>query len=725
MAQDWGKKLGRGLLKAGKTAAKMAAEQKAAMDERQLAQLRERIRAKLSAAETYRDDAKVAAALDAFPPDWSELDLASTGQLSRSKHMIALESAVDTAKAAADRAARAADAERKRRARIESIPSLFADKSNELSLSIAEMHIRTQGQNETAQAAWAMAIRGVPRQLEFVRLVADLKSVERNLLKAWMLLHAHGVISDFQYYALYIPVIYNDGECRRYAPEGEELLGANWERFKEHMERTCMRAGEAWDRMRADILDSERTTDDPTMKEILRDVLYGGNSWMRAGEIPQTGLFVSKRTPTSLMIGPTDKEEADEEVIVREDGEGSLLTLAPPGSGKTQSHVIPNLVTYEGPMIVLDIKGECYRKTAGWRSQVVGPVLRFAPEEDSAAYNPLEFIPRGNPIETYEGSLLLARQLIIPSGKGDNSYWENEAQALVAGLIAFVVLEEPNPNLQNMGTVMDLLSPTRDALENMTEIMQASSIRPLRNLGNQLVSMSESAEKALEGIFSTARSHLTVWSTGRLDPITNHSDWSPMDFRGPERPTLYLCIPLGTVKTYAPVLRVIIAQHIAALTQQNLARPDVPIVMMLDEFPQLGQFEPAVQALEVGRSAGLKLWIIAQDEDQLRQRYGSPDAILNKCTVRLFMDPPETTAYGLSRALGYREGLLDGEREPLAMPNDLTGPEFRDNVIVLARGCKPLKLKKWFAHEIDFIRTRLDLPVHAWPAGDSSDAKTA
>ena len=78
--------------------------------------------------------------------------------------------------------------------------------------------------------------------------------------------------------------------------------------------------------------------------------------------------------------------------FLRYDGEGSLFTIAPPGSGKTQCQVIPNLLTYTGSAIVLDVKGECYQSTAGHRQTSFGNVKRFAPDDwdNSAQYNPLE-----------------------------------------------------------------------------------------------------------------------------------------------------------------------------------------------------------------------------------------------------------------------------------------------------------------------------------------------
>jgi type IV secretory pathway TraG/TraD family ATPase VirD4 len=60
-------------------------------------------------------------------------------------------------------------------------------------------------------------------------------------------------------------------------------------------------------------------------------------------------------------------------------GDGSMVTIAPPGSGKPQCNVFPNLLTWNGPAIVLDISGDIYEHTAAWRAAHMGPVYKFSP----------------------------------------------------------------------------------------------------------------------------------------------------------------------------------------------------------------------------------------------------------------------------------------------------------------------------------------------------------
>jgi len=58
--------------------------------------------------------------------------------------------------------------------------------------------------------------------------------------------------------------------------------------------------------------------------------------------------------------------------------EGHLITVAPTGAGKGVSCIMPALLTYSGPVICIDPKGEAYHVTAEWRRTIGQRVIRLA-----------------------------------------------------------------------------------------------------------------------------------------------------------------------------------------------------------------------------------------------------------------------------------------------------------------------------------------------------------
>ena len=399
-----------------------------------------------------------------------------------------------------------------------------------------------------------------------------------------------------------------------------------------------------------------------------------------------------------VLLGSTDPADDKIREPIWFTGEGSLVTIAPPGAGKGQAQIVPNLLTYEGPTIVLDIKRENYDLTHDFREKYIGPVFKFAPfDSDSHHYNPLDFISHKDPVAIWDSAQLTASMLMVQSSQTD--FWEGRAQDLLAAIIAHVK-SDLSANEQNMQTVLDMLYPTESDLELLALSMQQSPIRALKRTGNILESM---PIKQREGIFDSARRHVNIWQSGRIENITSTTNWLPEDFWKPPWKTLYISIPVGQVTTYASVLRVLIGQHIKGLIDSAPSRKEreefnIPSALLLiDEMPQLGYMEPIPYSIEVGRSYGLRTWMFAQSIGQLRKAYPDADGLMEMCYAQCYMNPEFDTAKRLSDRLGTIDSLLASKKERVAEPKELMGPEYANKILAFTRGNEPLKLEKHFA----------------------------
>ena len=77
-------------------------------------------------------------------------------------------------------------------------------------------------------------------------------------------------------------------------------------------------------------------------------------------------------------------------------GDGHLMTFAPTGAGKTSGPVICNALTHKGQLIVIDIKGEIYAKTADAR-RAMGQEVHVLDMSDRGlpgSLNPLDLLDR-------------------------------------------------------------------------------------------------------------------------------------------------------------------------------------------------------------------------------------------------------------------------------------------------------------------------------------------
>ena len=445
---------------------------------------------------------------------------------------------------------------------------------------------------------------------------------------------------------------------------------------------------------------AQRKPDHPVIKKLMGKLMAGNSS---DGGLASTEQFRETQAAAQqpgVILG--DAEDVGE--TLKYTGEGSLITVAPPGSGKTQCHVFPTLLTWPGPAVVLDVKGEIYAGTSKWRAENVGPVYKFSPLDpaNSHCYNPLTAV-RSDPDYLWEDARFLADMMMVPTGAKD-PFWENRARDILTAAIAKVCLEE-DPTKRPISHVMDIFHGV--GWDSFVRALQARvDIPSMSRAGNSLGNMDA---KTRDGVLQTGLSSLSAWDGDRIARATKRSDWSPLDLRSGKNPTVYICLKPNEVESYISVLRVFIAQHIRQLTTELPPRDALPILFVLDELPRLRQMPPVEEALEIGRQYGIKLWMFTQSVGQLQNAYPNADGMIGSCAVRMYMNPSlhDGTAQKISDDIGMQESVLDGTRQKIVEPNVLAGPEYKDYVIVMAAGMKPMRLKKHFAYKDETIRSRM------------------
>jgi type IV secretion system protein VirD4 len=437
----------------------------------------------------------------------------------------------------------------------------------------------------------------------------------------------------------------------------------------------------------------------------------GGGSWLKPNQIASSPY--TRRSDQPLAIG-----RFPDGTPLTYSGDGSMMTVAAPGSGKTECNVLPNLLSWTGPAVVLDISGDIYKKTAGWRAANVGPVYKFSPlePEDSHHYNPLTFV-RSDPDFIWEDARLLAEMMIVPAQTSD-PFWENEARTVLTAAIAYVAYSTP-PDKRPMHDVLDVLFGGK-AWEDM--ILGLSLAVDVRVMSQHATSLGSMNEKTLSSVLQTARSSLGAWSGERIARATATSDWSPFDLTSGSNPTIYIYIRPNEVEAYLSLLRVFIGQHIRMLTGGSVPPPGSPaILFMLDELPRLRNMPPVDEALNIGRKYGLRLWMFAQSVGQLQNSYPNADGMMSSCAVRIYMNPSgaDGLAERVSDELGYVESLHDGTRRRLVEPTELAGPDYAHRQIVIANGARPVVVSKDFAYQSPELAARIAMPTpRALPANE-------
>ena len=437
---------------------------------------------------------------------------------------------------------------------------------------------------------------------------------------------------------------------------------------------------------------------------------YGSAEFATESELRHAGL----RKQRGLIIGK------DRWGLLRFNRPGHLLTFAPTRSGKGVGCVIPNLLDHRWSAVVTDIKGENFQTTAEWRA-TQGPVHALAPFSrgmSTSRFNPLDFVRVGTP-EEVDDAAMMAELLVVP--KGGDTFWDSEAQNLIATLILYVAHEMPRER-RNLYEVWSLLMRDEPAFRNMMVEIADSEHQTLRRLAQGFL---QKEERERSGVVSTAQTHMKIWKSPLLAAATEESDFRLEDLR--RRPTtLYIIVPPELLEVYRPFVRLIVGLAMAAMTRThegNGGHGD-RVLFLLDEVAALGHM-PTIES-GIGYLAGydVTLWLFFQDLDQLQKTYPKWRSIISNCNVRqAFGVSDYVTAYELSLMLGQRTvrswsrghalhspfGVIPGSLNrhvhetgrSLLTPDEVMAMRERQQLIFL-QACRPILAEKvkYFAEPV-------------------------
>ena len=201
-----------------------------------------------------------------------------------------------------------------------------------------------------------------------------------------------------------------------------------------------------------------------------------------------------------------------------------------------------------------------------------------------------------------------------------------------------------------------------------------------------------------------------------MEHVLQSGDFSLSDLKT-SKATLYLCLPAMNMGTHARWLRVILNLALVAFERARV-KTDIPVLMVLDEFPVLGNVKAIETAAGLMAGFGVKLWIVVQDIGQLSRLYKeSWETFIGNAGVMMFYSNlDKRTLDYLSDKLGQTAVLVEqnndttlsqrhaggtGRREELrvqrlAAPNELEKLLNRDKrrVLVIAAGQSPVILKR-------------------------------
>ncbi|HWW88179.1 MAG TPA: conjugal transfer protein TraG, partial [Vicinamibacterales bacterium] len=371
---------------------------------------------------------------------------------------------------------------------------------------------------------------------------------------------------------------------------------------------------------------------------------YGSARWATKRDVRAAGLL----GPDGVVLGRLAHH------YLRHNGPEHVLCFAPTRSGKGVGLVLPTLLTWPGSAIVHDIKGENWGLTAGWRARF-GRVLLFDPTNpSSAAYNPLLEVRRGaSEVRDVQN---VADILVDPEGVLERrNHWEKTSHSLLVGAILHVLYAEADKTLAGVGNFLS--DPKRPIMTTLQVMMRTPHLgdRPHPVVASAARELLNKSENERSGVLSTAMSFLGLYRDPVVARVTSRCDWRIRDLVEEDRPTtLYLVVPPSDISRTKPLVRLVLNQIGRRLTEElNPKDRRHRLLLMLDEFPALGRLDFFESVLAFMAGYGFKAFLIAQSLNQIDKAYGTNNAILDNCHIRVaFATNDERTAHRVSDALG-------------------------------------------------------------------------
>ena len=268
----------------------------------------------------------------------------------------------------------------------------------------------------------------------------------------------------------------------------------------------------------------------------------------------------------------------------------------------------------------------------------------------------------------------IVASLVDPFGEDKTDHWTHAASDTLVWLILHVLYAEKDKSLT--GVLNLISSPHRSETEIFSSLLtalhdptfeqgwqdfmtnQPTHTHPLVAAGARDMLHRSDGERS--GILSTVKIALKLYRDPIIAKNTATSDFTLQDMVYHDKPvSLYLIIPPGDITRTMPLLRLILNQLLARLTEKcdshEMSKKRHPLKLLLDEFPQFGRMEFIEKGLAYLAGYHISAYLIAQDLTQVYKAYGAQQSIIANCAVRVAYAPNTyETAKHLSELLGTK-----------------------------------------------------------------------
>lgn len=464
--------------------------------------------------------------------------------------------------------------------------------------------------------------------------------------------------------------------------------------------------------------------------------LHGAARFANTAEIRRAGLLDPKAgLEKTILVGKKNGR------YLTYGGYQFVILAAPTRSGKGVGIVVPNCLNYSDSLVVLDIKGENFDITSGFRAKHGQKVYLFAPFDEAGVthrYNPLEYIS-DDPAQRL-GDIDAIGTALYSGGNQNDKFWSENAKDLFRGLCLFVLERKDLP--KTFGEILRQASGKGKPLKEyiFEELKKAQDAgHPFSNACidclNRVLSNSENT---LAGIVATFGTPLLIFQNPRVDLATSANDFDLREVRR-ERMSIYFKMPPNKLKEGSVLVNLFFDQ-LLNLNTRVLPSQDKTLkhqcLVLLDEMTSIGKVAMIAQAVSYMAGYNMRLLTIIQNKSQLEDVYGKAGALTllsNHALMVMYAPSPtvQSDAQEYSEMLGYEtvksrsrtssmqssSTSTSDQRRALMLPQEIR-ELGQTREIVSLENCKPILCDKIRYYEDPDFTCRANLPPPSIPKQD-------
>lgn len=326
----------------------------------------------------------------------------------------------------------------------------------------------------------------------------------------------------------------------------------------------------------------------------------------------------------------------------------NIFAVSGPGGGKSQGIVIPNILTItDMSMTVTDPSGEIYAATAKIKEKqgYTILVLNFEDMDCSMCYNPLTYV------EKARDALSIAEMIVsAENDKNKKDVWYLAQKNLLASLILLAKYEWPHEQC-SIPYLLEYLQKTNMEKDEETglspldeEFLSLKLSHPARKAYE--LAFEKTAGKMRASVYMSLATTLSNYIDEEVSYFLRSSDFI-FDEIAKNKTILYIITP-QIDKAWNPLINLAytnLFNRIYLTAKLNKRKLQVPLLLFLDELPNIGKLELVQDVTATGRKYGIGVIIIIQNITQMQEIYGekNTESIIGNCATKICLGNCNTT----------------------------------------------------------------------------------